>query len=173
MRKFPLLILALFIFSSFSNNYNSAILPPDNVAIANKPSESVPLPLEKIASMKMKEAEKILGRKLSLKEKISFKIAQFKLKKELKTKEKGKPSKGQTAFVLSLIALGLLFVPYLGLASIPLAIVAIVQGAKAKKEDPNDKKAQTAIILGIVTLGLFVLAIIAVVIILASWGAWY
>src|SRR5258705_8666402 len=172
MRAPPLLIL-LFIFSSFSNNYNPAILLPGNVEVINKSWENIPFPLEKIASMKVKEAEKILERNLSLKEKISFKIAQFKFKKELKTKEKGKPSKGQSAFILSLIALGLLLVPYLGLASIPLAIIAIVQGAQAKKEDPNDKKAQTAIILGIVTLGLFLLALIAVIIILASWGAWY
>ena len=172
MRAFPLLIL-LFIFSSFSNDYPPAILLPGHVEIINKPSENVPVPLEKIASMKMKEAERILGRKLTLKEKISFKIAQVKLKKELKAKGKGKPSKGQSAFVLSLIAIGLLLVPYLALASIPLAIVAIIQGTQAKKEDPHDKKAQTAIILGIVTLGIFVLAIIAVIVILASWGAWY
>src|SRR5258705_9949136 len=105
MRALPLLIL-LFIFSSFSNNYSSAILPSGNVGVINKSWENIPIQLEKIASMKVKEAEKILGRKLSLKEKIFLKIAQFKLKKELKTKEKGKPSKGQSAFILSLIALG-------------------------------------------------------------------
>lgn len=124
--------------------------------------------------MKTKEAEKILGRKLTLKEKISFKLAQYKIKKAQKANEEGKSSKGQTAFILSLIGLCILFVPYLSIAAIPLAIIGIVQGSQAKKENPNDRKAQTAIVLGIVTLGLIVIALILVILILAAWsGAWY
>jgi hypothetical protein len=172
MRKILLCILVLIVFSSFSIKHYAVVLPTNAMELANNAPANT-IPIEKIASMKTKEAEKILGRKLILKEKIAFKIVQHKIKKDLKAREKGKPSKGQTAFILSLIGLGLLFVPYLALASIPIAIIAIIQGAKAKKEDPNDKKAKTAIILGIVTLGLFVLALIAVIIILASWGAWY
>ena len=172
MRKFILFILVLIIFSSFSVNRTALVLPPANVELVMDPPKAT-IPLDKIASMKTKEAEKILGRKMSLKEKISFKIAQYKIKKALKDKEKGKASKGQTAFILSLISLCILFIPYLAIASIPLAIVGIVMGAQAKKENPNDKKAQTAIILGIITLGLIVLALIFVIAILASWGAWY
>jgi hypothetical protein len=168
MRKIPLFILVLIIFSSFSVSSENKIDP------SNDPVAKVAMPLDKIASMKTREAEKILGRKLTLKEKIAFKIAQHKIKKELRAKEKGKPSKGQSAFVLGLIGICILFVPYLSIAALPLAIIAIVQGSKAKKEDPNDKKAQTAIVLGIVTLGLIALALILVLLIIAAWsGAWY
>lgn len=172
MRKFILIILVLIIFSSFSVKPAAVVLPPVNVELAIDPPKTT-IPIDKIASMKTKEAEKILGRKMTLKEKIAFKITQYKIKKALKDKEKGKASKGQTAFILSLISLCILFIPYLAIASIPLAIVGIVMGAQAKKENPNDKKAQTAIILGIITLGLVVLAIIFVIAVLASWGAWY
>ena len=172
MRKFILFIFVLILFSSFSVNRTAVVLSPNNVELAGNPPKAT-IPLDKIASMKTKEAEKILGRKMTLKEKIAFKITQYKIKKALKNKEKDKSSKGQTAFILSLISLCVLFIPYLGLASIPLAIVGIVMGAQAKKENPNDKKAQTAIILGIVTLGLIVLGIILIIAILASWGGWY
>ena len=169
MRNLPILSL-LIIFSSFSNNYNSAVLPHGSFEIVNKSSEKIPITAEKIASMKMKEAEKILGRKLTFKEKLSFKLAQFKIKKEIKAKEKGKSSKGQTAFILSLIGLGILFIPYLAIASIPLAIIAIVQGSKAKKEVPHDGKAQAAVIIGIVTLGLIAIAIIVAIAWLSAWA---
>ena len=172
MRKFIPCILVLIIFSSFSVNHTAVVLPPDNIGSVIEPPKATP-PFARIASMKTNEAEKILGRKMTLKEKLSFKITQYKIKKTLKEKEKGKASKGQTAFILSLISLCILFIPYLAIASIPLAIVGIVMGAQAKKENPNDKKANTAIILGIITLGLVVLAIILVIAILASWGAWY
>lgn len=172
MRKLILCILVLIVFSSFSIDRTAVVVSPYNVEIATDPPKTA-IPLDKIASMKTREAEKILGRRMTLKEKISFKITQYKIKKALKNKERGKASKGQTAFILSLISLCILFIPYLAIASIPLAIVGIVMGAQAKKENPNDKKAQTAIILGIITLGLIVLAIIFIIAVFASWGAWY
>ena len=153
MRKFIPCILVLIIFSSFSVSPTAVVLPAENVESIIGPPETI-IPLDKIASMKTKEAEKIIGRKMTLKEKISFKITQYKIKRALKDKENGKASKGQTAFILSLISLCVLFIPYLGIASLPLAIIGIVMGAQAKKENPNDKKANTAIILGIITLGL-------------------
>jgi hypothetical protein len=127
-------------------------------------------PLGKIATMKTKEVEKLLGRKLTLKEKISLKIAQLKIKKGLRSKEEEKSNKGQTAMILGIIGLACIIIPYGILASIPLAILAIVMGSQAKKANKNDGKAQTGIILGIVTLGLVALAIIVVAIWLASWG---
>ena len=171
MRKFILFILVLIIFSSFSVDRTIVVLPQANIESVIDPPKTT-IPLDRIASMKTKEAQKILGRKMTLKEKIAFKITQYKIKKALKNKEKGKASKGQTAFILSLISLCVLFIPYLSIAAIPLAIVGIVMGAQAKKENPNDKKANTAIILGIITLGLVVLAIIFIIAILASfsWG---
>ena len=172
MRKIPLLILVLFVFSSFSSDHIEIVSPVNKNISGVAPVENKLMPIEKVASMKIKEAEKLLGRKLSLKEKIAFKIAQLKIKKDLKAKEKGKPSKGQAAMVLGIIGLACVLIPYGIIASIPLAIIAIIQGSQAKKENHNDGKAQAAIVLGIVTLGLIALAIILVAIILTSWG-WY
>ncbi|MES1216919.1 MAG: hypothetical protein ABUT20_15495 [Bacteroidota bacterium] len=171
MRKFPLFILFLLIFSSFSVRENTATLTPTFVSSVNT-LENTPTPMDRLAKMKIKEAEKILGRKLTLKEKIAFKIAQLKIKKGLKAKAEGTPSKGQTAFILSLIGLCLLIVPYAGIASLPLAIIGLVMGSKAKKENPDDNKAKTAIILSLVTLGLIVLAVLLVIAIIASGGFW-
>lgn len=171
MRNFILFILVLIIFSSFSVDRTAVVLPQTNIEVTIDPPKTT-IPADKIASIKIKEAEKILGRKMTLKEKIVFKITQYKIKKVLNAKEKGRSSKGQTAFILSLIALCALFIPYLGIASLPLAIVGIVMGSQAKKENPDDKKAKTAVILGIITLGLIFLAIIFIIAILAtfSWG---
>jgi hypothetical protein len=172
MRKIYLLILVLFIFSSFSFQASANTLPATLTSSVST-TQKDPVPLDRIATMKIKEAEKILGRKFTLKEKIAFKITQLKLKKGLKAKAEGKSSKGQTAFILSLIGICLLLVPYLSIASLPLAIIGLVMGSQAKKENPNDSKAKTAIILSLVTLGLLVLAILLVIAILASGGWWY
>jgi hypothetical protein len=164
MRKLPLLVFALIIFSSFSVSTNSNIDP------VVEPVTKVAMPIDKIASMKMKEAEKILGRKFTLKEKIAFKIAQLKLKKGLKAKEEGKSSKGQTAMILGIIGIACVLIPYGIIAAIPLGILAIVFGAEAKKANKNDSKAKTGIILGIVTLGLVALALLLVLIVIATWS---
>jgi len=166
-----MLILVLLIFSSLNFQASANTLP---VTLTSSVStmQKDPVPMDRIATMKIKEAEKILGRKFTLKEKIAFKIAQLKLKKDLKAKAEGKSSKGQTAFVLSLVGICLLLVPYASIASLPLAIIGLVMGSQAKKENPNDSKAKTAIVLSLVTLGLIVLAILLVVAILASGGFW-
>lgn len=171
MRKYYLLILVLFVSSSLSLQTKANVLP---VTLTSSVStfQQDPIPMDKLAKMKIKEVEKILGRKFSLKEKFAFKIAQLKLKKEVKANAEGKSSKGQTAFVLSLIGLCLLIVPYVSLASLPLAIIGLVMGSQAKKENPDDGKAKTAIILSLVTLGLIALAVLLVVAILASGGFW-
>ncbi len=171
MRKLPLLILVVFFFSSFTVHHDTNVLPA-TLSSSVHTLQKDPLPADRLVKMKIKEAEKILGRKFTLKEKLAFKIAQLKLKKELKAKAEGRSSKGQTAFILSLIGLCLLVIPYASIASIPLAIIGLVMGAQAKKENPDDRKAQTAIILSIITLGLIVLAVLLVIAILASGGFW-
>jgi len=166
-----MLILVLFIFSSLSFQASANTLP---VTLTSSVStmQKDPVPMDRIATMKIKEAEKILGRKFSLKEKIAFKIAQIKLKKDLKAKVEGKPSKGQNSMVLGIIGLACLLIPFGVIASIPLAIIAIITGSQAKRENKDDRKAQTGIILGIVTLGLIALAILLVIAIIASGGFW-
>ena len=132
-----------------------------------------PQPLN-LSTLKIKEVEKLLGRKMKLKEKIAFKLFQWKLSKELKSKRGGTDvDKGKTSMILGIVGIGLLLIPYLVIAAIPCAILAIIFGNKARKENKNDGRAKTGIILGWVTIGLFVLAIALVVIILSSWGGFY
>jgi len=158
---FIICILAAFPTSLFS----ATSATPDNTTIY--PSQEV---LQKLTSLKIKEVQKLIGRKLTFKEKVSLLV----LKHTPKRKAQG--SKGSTALgfgitALALILLGL-FVPYIILLSVPAAILAIVLGNKAKKQDPSDKKAQTGAILGWIAVGAIALIVVAAVIV-ASSGYWY
>ena len=173
MKKLFFLIPIFFILASFSKSETAF---SDNTAVSfpalEKPS-AAKLSLEHLSEMKVKEFEKLTGKKLRLKERLSFKLLQLKIKKELKKEGSEKShSKGNTAFILSLIGLGLILVPYGIIASVPLAILAIIFGSQAKKDNPKDKKAQTAIILGVVTLGLFAVLLIIALIWLAAFAGW-
>lgn len=170
MRRPYLLILVVFIFS-FSIQGSANNLPTLTSSVSTLQNDP-PAPMDRLAKMKIKEVEKLLGRKMSLKEKLAFKITQLKLKKELKAKAEGKSSKGQTAFILSLIGLCLILVPYGFFASLPLAIVGLVMGSQAKKENPDDGKAKTAIVLSLVTLGLIALVVLLAIAIVASGLFW-
>lgn len=135
-----------------------------------------PIPIEivlkKIKSLKVKDIQRITGRKLTLKEKIGFGL----LKHTLKKKPKENSKKGETALVFGIVALGTLilgfFVPYVILVSLVSSILAIVIGSVAKKQDPADRKAHAGKLLGWLTLGLIGLLIIAVAIALSGfeWG---
>lgn len=162
----------LIIFSSFTVSTNNQNFFVSNTTTYTVQGANIEIPLDKIATMSTKEFEKFVGRKLTLKEKIILKLTQKKIKKSIAKNAEGKSSKGQTAFILSLIGLVALVIPYLSIASLPLAIIGLVLGAQAKKENPKDSKANTAIILSIVTLGLIVLAVLLIIAILAT-GFWY
>lgn len=169
MRKLLILLTLFILLSSFKTSLASATIPAKNIVLINATEETKLTITERIASLKIKDAENILGRKLKLKEKIALKIIQLKIKKELKANEKGKPSKGQTSMVLGIISLACILIPFGILASIPLAILAIIFGSQARKDNHNDGKAQAGIILGIVSLGLIALAIFLVILILTAW----
>ena len=172
MRALPPLVIAFIFLSSFAIKSDVANTPLQHKIALKDSALNIVYTWEQLATVKPKEAEKILGRKMTLREKLALKIAQGKLKKALKSKEEGKSSKGQTAMILGIIGIACIIIPYGILASIPLGILAIVLGSQARRENKNDGKAQTGIILGIVTLGLVALAIILDAIWLASWG-WY
>src|SRR5437773_4065417 len=109
-----------------------------------------------IASLKIKDIEKTLGKKLSFKQKLAVFLVRPKLKRGVK--ENGQP--GNLALIFGILAvttfmLGL-FVPPLLLASLATAIVAVVLGSSAKKKNPSDRKARAAALLGWITLGLIV-----------------
>jgi MFS family permease len=122
--------------------------------------------------MKIREIERLTGKKLTLKQKIAFLI----LKHQSKHRIDDKQSPGQTAFIFGLGALALLviglFVPYVILGSLVASILAIVVGSTALKRDPTDHKARMGKLLGWITLGVtLVIAIIAAIVIAAFFSS--
>lgn len=169
MRKIILLISIILLFlNAWSSSTPAESLKPD---ISNSIEPTYP-PFN-IITAKAKDVEKFLGRKMKLKEKIGFKFLQHKLKKEsYRNKGETGSEKGKLAMILGIVGIACLLIPYALLASIPLAILAIIFGNQAKKQNPDDGKAKAGVILGWVTLGLATLAIILVVAFLSSWGNW-
>jgi hypothetical protein len=124
---------------------------------------------KKLATLKIKDIQKLAGRKLTLKEKIGFVILKHKIKRQSKSSQK----QGETALIFGIAGLGLfiigLFVPVLLLGSLIAAIVAVITGSVAK--DPSNRKARAGKLLGWITLGLLALLLILAAIVAASW-AW-
>lgn len=83
-----------------------------------------------------------------------------KFNKRLAGKFKAKTKdKGNTALILSLIALIGMIIPVFNLFSLPLAIIALIMGYRELKTNPGNKKAKTATIIGWITTGLWMLVI--------------
>jgi hypothetical protein len=167
MRVHIILATLVCFFLSITTPAISATAPPSaNIII---PDGGI---YKKIVSLKIKDIQKLVGRKLTIKEKISFLI----LKHKLKRQSKENATKGQTAFIFGLVGLGLLivglFVPYVILGSLVSAILAIVTGSMAKKADPSDRKAHAGKLLGWITLGLIALLFILAAVIIASSSWW-
>lgn len=172
MRK--LFLLALLLAVLICHNPTSAavttVIPEYKPEIANSFKPAITPAEEYISRLKIKDVQKLLGRKLKLKEKIALKFYQWKLKKKKEIDGDKAEDKGTTSMILGISGLASLFIPYAGIAAIPLAILAIIFGNQAKKLDPKNKKAKTGVILGWITLGLIVIAVAIVIAILASWG---
>lgn len=111
---------------------------------------------KKIISLKVRDIQRITGKKLSLKQKIVFGL----LKRKLKRQNEEVSSKGQLALTFGIIGaallIGGLFVGALLIGSLIAAIAAIVIGSVAKKKNPDDRKALAGVLLGWITLGLIV-----------------
>lgn len=170
MKRF---IALLVLFCIFTIPLMSASVPSNTFITATDKPILVEELLKKIVSHKIKDLQKLTGRKFSLKEKIAIVI----LKKKLKHRPKEGSSQGQTALIfgigaLVLFALGFL-VPAAGiplLASLLSSILAIVVGSVAKKKDPSDRKAHAGKLLGWITLGLIALLLILATVLIASWS---
>ncbi|MEQ1676541.1 MAG: DUF4190 domain-containing protein [Chitinophagaceae bacterium] len=169
--RFTILLLLCFSIPVFSSIHPSAGPSPVRMSIENAAPSPV---LATFATMKMRDIEKMAGRKFSLKEKIAIKFYQWKLRKQsLLPKGKEKTNLGQAALILGIVGLVTLVIPYASILSIPCIILALVFGYQAKKANPQDRKAKTAIILGWIGVGLIVLAVVLLIAILASWsGGW-
>jgi len=148
----------------------SIVTPVSSATTSSSSTEIIPggPKYKNIATLKIKDIQKIVGRKLTLKEKIGFTILKHKVKRQSKNNQK----KGQTALIFGIVGLGLfligLFVPFVILGSLVAAIVAIVIGSSGAKEDSNSK-ARAGKLLGWITLALIGLLFIVAAIVLASW----
>lgn len=141
--------------------------------------EANPTPIEnfykKIASLKIKDIQKLTGKKLTLKEKVGFLLLKHKIKRQQKKEEE--KDLGQKAFTFGIIAIALfvagLFLPFVILGSLIAAIIAVVAGSTAKKKDPSNRKAHAGKLMGWITLGLITLfLILAVAVVIAFANAW-
>lgn len=167
-------ILLLFLLFVFSISAHPAVIPASPELVIDIAVKDPVNPYSYLSSMKIREVEKLLGRKMKLKEKLSFKAFQWSIKKGFYPRKPSENSKkGNTAMILGIVAIASLFIPYLSIASIPCAILAIIFGNQAKKINPNDGQAKAGVILGWVTLGLFVLALIIALVWLTSGGYWF
>jgi hypothetical protein len=188
-------ILPLIIFFSFLLSSFSFAVP---VTTPGEPSPAViSMACKKLASMKIRDFQKLAGHRLSFKEKIACFVIRSKAKHYLKkgfseadllfiqkaikknnpgAAEAGdeKSSQGQTALIFGIAGLALLllglFVPFVLLLSLGSAIVAVAIGSSAYKKNKNDAQAHTGKLLGWITLGLIAVLIIAVAIIISSWS---
>jgi hypothetical protein len=166
MRKIFFLIAIFSGFSSFAMPFVPETVQP---LISTTPPTQ---PLRIIASLKIKDIQKLTGRKLTLKEKIAVLL----LKRKIRQHANDDTQPGKTALIIAIVGLGLLLlgllVPYLIFGSLVAAIIAIVLGSSAKKVNPSDTKAHSAVLIGWITLGLIALLLLLVALIIASW-AWY
>jgi FtsH-binding integral membrane protein len=160
------LVFLGFVFSLQPLKASAAIIIPPAASKIIPPGDIY----KKIGSLKLKEFQKLAGRKLTIREKIGFLILKHKINHPRKTDT----SKGQTALVFGIVALGLfvlgLFVPYVIIASLISSIVAIVSGSVALRNNRNDKKAFAGKLLGWITFGLIALLLVLAIIWLSSWG---
>jgi len=122
---------------------------------------------EKLASMKVRDVEKLSGKKMRLRDKIAFGIWKHKIKKQESGSSKGKTSLIFGISGLILVVAGL-FIPYVILLALAASIIAIVMGADAIRKNPDDRKAGTGKLLGWITLGLICLILILALIYVAA-----
>ena len=122
-----------------------------------------------IATMKLKEYQKLVGRKLTIKEKVGF----FVLKQKMKHQQDGEDKQGLIALILGLVGLGLfvigIFVPILLIGSLVAAILAIVTGSTATKKNADNRKAKAGKLLGWIILGIMLSFLLSAAIAAALW----
>lgn len=158
MSKFLLSLFVIVIMISVPVESNST-------AIRVLPTTSINDNIHKPVALKVKDVEKLIGRKLTFKEKVSLFFW-----RTIKPADSSKS--GQTALIFGIIGASLfilgLFVPYVIIGSLAAAIVAVVLGSVAKRQNSSDNKAHAATLLGWITLGAIVLTLLAAVIFWAT-----
>ena len=161
-KKITTLIIIIFCLLILKNTHATGIAyNPKGLKIStNKYSDSL---MFNIANLSIKDFEKVTGRHLKFKEKLSFKLLQYNLKltgkKKLSTTEED-PKIEKKALWSKWLGIGSLIgllIPGISLLCLPAAIVAIVLGATTVKKTKNPKYSRQGIIFGIITLSLLLL----------------
>ena len=168
MKKITLVLLCTiicaFTLQSFAGNPLKHLMSVE-AGIAPKlvPKQNVTQPQSKLQP---KQLQELLGRKLTLKEKVALKIFRWKqVKAEPDPKDSSRT--GRTAKTLGIIALAALLI--FPLATLVCGILAIVFGQQAKKINPDDRNAKAGIIMGIIALGVLVLFVAALIVLISAY----
>ena len=157
-------IICAFTLQSFAGNSLKHLVSVEaGIAPKLDPEQNVTQPQSKLQH---KQLQVLLGRKLSLKEKVALKIFRWKqVKAEPDPEDSSR--KGRTAKTLGIIALAALLI--FPLATLVCGILAIVFGAQAKKINPDDRNAKAGIIMGIIALGVLVLFVAALIVLISAY----
>jgi hypothetical protein len=133
-----------------------------------------PAPQFDLKKIKIREVESLTGKKLTLFQKIKFKLLQKALVKPDKGEMTEKQQKQATASLIlgtasiALLVLSLIpFIGFLGIFAIPAAILAIIFGAKSLNGNSNTRGI-IGVVTGGLTLSLIILAVILLALILSS-----
>jgi len=120
--------------------------------------------------IKPKDVEKITGKKLAFFQKMKLKLAQKVLKKysdgEITARQK---KQARASMIFGILGLAFLFISlspflgFLGILSIPSAILAIIFGSRSLKGNSNSE-GKIGVITGAATLGLIIVAVIVIAI---------
>jgi hypothetical protein len=137
----------------------------------------VPSPKFNLTKAGITEVERVMGKKMTLLQKIQFKLLQYKLRKMSKDEPMTEKQKkqAQASMILGIGSFVFLFlasvavVGFLGIFSIPAAILAVILGAKSLKGNSNTKGI-IGVVFGALTLFLFLLAVILLAIIFAGFS---
>jgi len=161
MKRTVLLLSALFIFCcSFSST--PVFAPARSSDLSALPSNV----LKMVQTLSPRQFEKATGKKLRFKEKIAYRILQWKLRKghhdEIDEKQR---KQGNLSLVFGIASVVFLFIPILGILAPGLAIAAIVLGIMSLKGNTN-----TAGIVGIICGGAVIFIFLLAVAILSSSG---
>lgn len=158
MRKLSLYFSFLTVVLSFTHTAAGGKFISPNLLSADSSSVHNSDAAYNLLSLKVKDIERLTGKKFTLKEKLVLKIYKSKLKKEKRKAGKEPYSKrSKTAFILSILSLATIIIfP----VSVVLAIISIVMASKALHEKYNDKKARTAMTLSFLALGLVVVTLL-------------
>lgn len=134
------------------------------------PNHIVPAPAKTPAKMTIKEWEKATGRRLSVLQRLTWKMAQKHISKSPNENTTERQRKlGRLSMILGIAGLILLFLPnILAIAGIGLGIAAFILGIKSLKGNSNTPGI-VGLVAGSLTLLLTILAVVIAAAFLAGW----